>query len=242
MTNKQTMNGTTTINGGNEMKNRNLVSNNIDNMSKQTLDKLTELSNELSQFVGINFQSNNMFMHQNHTNAAELKNMFEEECNMMVLVNKQENITNIIYADGLEYYYKSFKNGVVQYEEKLKDRKEANEIIDSFYDQLQWDDFYIINGILYETRTISVNAKKTRTYETIVVEDKWEEVVSSYNSGRRIKYTDGETTTIVVGNLISVYMYGRLISERNMLKSICLDKIRQMYDLNKCKWISTLEY
>lgn len=242
MTNKQTMNGTTTINGGNEMKNRNLVSNNIDNMSKQTFDKLTELSNELSQFVGINFQSNNMFMHQNHTNAAELKNMFEEECNMMVLVNKQENITNIIYADGLEYYYKSFKNGVVQYEEKLKDRKEANEIIDSFYDQLQWDDFYIINGILYETRTISVNAKKTRTYETIVVEDKWEEVVSSYNSGRRIKYTDGETTTIVVGNLISVYMYGRLISERNMLKSICLDKIRQMYDLNKCKWISTLEY
>ena len=228
------------------MKNRRLVSNTINNggvqMPESRLNKLTELSYEISQFIGINFQSNNMFMHKNHTNTDELKNMFEENCNMMVLVNKQENIVNIMYVDNFVYYYKSFRNGILQYEETLKDRKQVNQMIDSFYDQLQWDDFYIINGILYEGRTISVNAKQNRKHETIVVEDNWEDVLDAYNSGKRIKYTDEETTTIVVGSLITVYMYGKLISERNMLKSICIEKIRQMYDSNKCKYISTLEY
>ena len=228
------------------MTNRRLVSNTINNggvqMPESRLNKLTELSYELSQFVGINFQSNNIFVYQNHTNTAELKNMFEENCNMMALVNKQENIVNIMYVDNFVYYYKSFRNGVLQYEETLKDRKQVNQMIDSFYDQLQWDDFYIINGILYEGRTISVNAKQNRTHGTIVIEDNWEDVIDAYNSGKRIKYTDEETTTIVVGSLISVYMYGRLVYERSMLKSICLDKIRQMYDSNKCKYVSTLEY
>ena len=222
------------------------ASNNINNgginMTTSRLNKMNELSREIATITGINFESNNIFIHQNHTNPAELKHMFDLNCNMMVLVNKQENIINIIYKDNYKYLYKSFRNNILSYEETLKDRKHVNQMIDSFYDQLQWDDFYIINGILYEARTIKINANQAKTHSTISVEDNWEDVLTSYNLGKRIKYTDGETTTIVVGSLISVYMYGRLVSERSMLKSICLDKIRQMYDSNKCKYVSTLEY
>lgn len=222
------------------------ASNNINNgginMTTSRLNKMNELSREIATITGINFESNNIFIHQNHTKPAELKHMFDLNCNMMVLVNKQENIINIIYKDNHKYFYKSFRNNILSYEETLKDRKQVNQMIDSFYDQLQWDDFYIINGILYEARTIKINANQAKTHSTISVEDNWEDVLASYNSGKRIKYTDGETTTIVVGSLISIYMYGRLVSEKSMLKSICLDKIRQMYDSNKCKYVSTLEY